>query len=840
MSEFKLQKLVRELIDVCEAPASPEHFIEKLTALDADFANRPTSVDKCFNELKDSAPETSRDQFSSKYSDLQEKKLDVLPKYIELLHHIKQDKKLSAVLARRALNQSRKKASNTISTGVPEPSTIDEALKIQSKLVKVVDKITTKIHSKEGEATENLANVSRRRPFLSQDFIYNSDALYPPLPLDGVPQSTQDYYLVDDVLSLMLGCNGKYITVEPPSVPYELPTFSFPPNTDVLLKNLLVQILPVAAHYSVIAHFLLEKQALNSGRINQALAAAITSLMSDYKIFVIQMENLHRQHDLKLEKLWCYAYPVTHSVMILSKIAQSIGKSKAFGGRTLSILYQESIQTAADLKASQTCQYLLKSASVPFFESLDKWINKGRVFDPFNEFMIEDNVVIESSSFLVKGECSDEYWAKRYMIRKMYVPGFLEKVGEKILRSGKYLNVIRLCKNKKIKEMFPPPMENLSYDPVNKSYLDAIDRAYEFSSSALLKLIMEEYDLVNRFRTMKRYFMLEQGDFLMLLMESCEAELQKLIDDVVPNRLEVLLDLAIRMCSSGKIDPYKDDICMVLHPCQFYFHMSKILNISTPKEMEFRYLKEEEKCQTGLEAFSLGLSVKWPMSLVFNQRVLAFYQMIFRLLLICKHCERQLCRVWLCDKNIKQLDVEGRQGYQKAFSLRQRMLFCIQNFAFYITEEIIEPNFNLFMMELKKAKDIDHVLELHSQYLEKSVSDCMLTNVALLENLKLMMSKCEEFCDFMLEQHYSVDTLTPETLETFDETVENIDFSFTEILLNFFNLIDRSSKEKQFSKISGIVSRWMEGISNTNKSTASTYSVSRTESVISSSFPSLI
>lgn len=59
------------------------------------------------------------------------------------------------------------------------------------------------------------------------------------------------------------------------------------------------------------------------------------------------------------------------------------------------------------------------------------------------------------------------------------------------------------------------------------------------------------------------------------------------------------------------------------------------------------------------------------------------------------------------------------------------------------------------------------------------------------------------------EQHYSVDTLTPETLETFDETVENIDFSFTEILLNFFNLIDRSSKEKQFSKISGIVSRYV-------------------------------
>nr|XP_018897753.1 PREDICTED: gamma-tubulin complex component 2-like isoform X1 [Bemisia tabaci] len=838
MSE-ELPKLIGELINACNASASPDKFLGLLSTFTAEGCAKGHQGSKLRMEMEASEPEL----FRFKLDKLEEKKLTILPKYLEMLEYIKQDKKLSKVLAGVAAKAARSESfrsssSATLDLTSAEDETFSVCSQTQSKLNEVVNKIQARKSGKvETPEAEIFSSPRERRPFLTQDFVFGMECLNPSLSFDDVPPQSQKFHLISDVLWCMLGCSGKYITVNPITEPWELPTFDIPENIDISSKNLLNQILPMAAHHSVIARFLAEVKQLSAGRINQALAAAITLLMTDYKVFVVQMETLLNQQQLQLEKLWYYVYPVLHPVSILSKISQHMGSTKTFGGKTLSVLHDELSMTTSDTQSTEICLYLLKSASVPFFVSLEKWINKGRVFDPFNEFMIIDNIDIESCSFMNKGECYDEYWTTRYMIRKDFVPTFLEKVAEKILRTGKYLNVIRLCKNKKVKEMLPPPIEGLAYEATNKSYLKAIDTAYDFASSALLKLVMEEYDLVNRIKTAKRYFTLEQGDFFVLLMDSSEAELLKPLDDVDPNRLELLLELSVRLCSGAKTDPYKDDICMVLHRCQFYFQLLRIFNIGNEqKEAEFQNMKEQ-KSQTGLEAFSIGLKVKWPMSLVFNQRVLYFYQMIFRLLLVCKHNERQLCRVWIYDKGVKMLDKQSRQGYQRAFSLRRRMLFFIQNFTFYITEEVIEPNFNVFMEELTQAKDIDCVLQLHLQYLEKSANECMLMNQPLLESIKLIMSKCTEFCDFILstwsysmeaelnpllssdydikpfvhrfekQPSSSMDANFNINVTSFEETVKKLDSAFNQLLLDFLDLIDGFGKEKQFWKISNVFLR---------------------------------
>lgn len=59
--------------------------------------------------------------------------------------------------------------------------------------------------------------------------------------------------------------------------------------------------------------------------------------------------------------------------------------------------------------------------------------------------MIEDNSELDNQNSLNKGECSNEYWKKRYRIKKDYVPTFLQQFQQKILRTGKYLNTIKQC-----------------------------------------------------------------------------------------------------------------------------------------------------------------------------------------------------------------------------------------------------------------------------------------------------------------------------------------------------------------------------------------------------------
>lgn len=60
-------------------------------------------------------------------------------------------------------------------------------------------------------------------------------------------------------------------------------------------------------------------------------------------------------------------------------------------------------------------------------------------------------------------------------------------------------------------------------------------------------------------RSIKRYFLMDQGDFFVHFMDLTEEELKKPVDDIAPSRLEALLELALRM-STANTDPYKDDL----------------------------------------------------------------------------------------------------------------------------------------------------------------------------------------------------------------------------------------------------------------------------------------
>lgn len=59
--------------------------------------------------------------------------------------------------------------------------------------------------------------------------------------------------------------------------------------------------------------------------------------------------------------------------------------------------------------------------------------------------MIDDDARMDEINKLSKGECPNEYWKRRYRIKKDHVPTFLQQYQQKILRTGKYLNTIKQC-----------------------------------------------------------------------------------------------------------------------------------------------------------------------------------------------------------------------------------------------------------------------------------------------------------------------------------------------------------------------------------------------------------
>lgn len=77
------------------------------------------------------------------------------------------------------------------------------------------------------------------------------------------------------------------------------------------------------------------------------------------------------------------------------------------------------------------------------------------------------------------------------------------------------------------------------------------------SVSTLLKSFV--FDCAVFIRSIKHYFLMDKGDFFVHFMDLTEEELKKPVDDIVPPRLEALLELALRM-STANTDPFKDDL----------------------------------------------------------------------------------------------------------------------------------------------------------------------------------------------------------------------------------------------------------------------------------------
>lgn len=104
-----------------------------------------------------------------------------------------------------------------------------------------------------------------------------------------------------------------------------------------------------------------------------------------------------------------------------------------------------------------------------------------------------------------------------------------------------------------------------------------------FASQTLLDLVIIEKDLIGRLKSVKHYFLLDQGDFIVTFLTLCEKELVKYSFDVNQGCIESLMDLALRLCSAIN-DPYKDDLRTELLQYDLQFQMFKILSIQTNSE----------------------------------------------------------------------------------------------------------------------------------------------------------------------------------------------------------------------------------------------------------------
>ncbi|KAF9588262.1 hypothetical protein IFM89_008679, partial [Coptis chinensis] len=119
------------------------------------------------------------------------------------------------------------------------------------------------------------------------------------------------------------------------------------------------------------------------------------------------------------------------------------------------------------------------------------------------------------------------------------------------------------------------------------------------------------YDLMGKLRSLKRYLLLDQGDFLVHFMDIAREELAKRLDEIFVEKLQSLLELALRTIAAAADPCHKDLTCCVERS-------SLLKRLSTLKDLDVNRLVsdsnglEEPISVIGLETFSLIYKVLEP------------------------------------------------------------------------------------------------------------------------------------------------------------------------------------------------------------------------------------
>ncbi|WWC61778.1 uncharacterized protein I303_104363 [Kwoniella dejecticola CBS 10117] len=476
------------------------------------------------------------------------------------------------------------------------------------------------------------------------------------------------------------------------------------------------------------------------------------------------------------------------------------GGGPVLGGEVLGIICEREATMSGDPTASTLHSTLLLHASQPYFRMLVRWISTGSLSDPFDEFMVKESGHITKG--VLESDYTDEYWERRYTLRDgssltsskvgagkstptigagvavaragtnrlpggACIPGFLQPWKHKILLAGKYLNVIRECG---IEVKKPNEVQDEEGDGMvvlnEPRFYKRIEDAYIYANKTLLKLMVEEQELIPHLRSMKHFFFLDQSDFLTNFLDLAGSELRKPAKAASLVKLQSLLDLAVRNpASSSSNDPYKDDLKVVMQSQKLYDWLLKIVSktggLTEDGELDFAMgdgvdhdaqRSDKDKTLYAIDALAFDYSVKFPLSLVISRKTITRYQLIFRFLLHLHHLESALSSMWMEQKTtawrINTQDPDMEKWKYRVFSLRSRMLDFVRQVLAFATGEVLEPNWKILEGKLGRVQTVDQLLKDHVDFLDTCLKQCMLTTSKLLSIYARLMRTISTFISY--------------------------------------------------------------------------------------------
>ncbi|KAA0155830.1 hypothetical protein FNF28_06690 [Cafeteria roenbergensis] len=315
----------------------------------------------------------------------------------------------------------------------------------------------------------------------------------------------------------------------------------------------------------------------------------------------------------------------------------------------------------------------------------------------------------------------------------------------------------------------------LEFSTEARAFEVALRSAHASAAKALLRHLVDRSHLGQWLESMRRYFLLAQGDFVSHFMDSAEEELERLADPtaglslsltaardgrkiVSLQRLRSLVELSLRMSSASAApattDPGRDLLSCDLEDARL---LEKLQDIQAAADaaaaaphQPARRRKHREGTLRGYQAIALSVEVPWPVSLVISPDSLIKYRLLFRHLFLCKHVERKLSAAWTSLQGCKELRL--RRELAQAHALRARMQHFVRNLVYYMTIEAMEPRWAEMQRDLAACETVDALSAAHERFLDTSLKECLLTSLEVFKPLDRLVALCGLFADRVVKE----------------------------------------------------------------------------------------
>lgn len=199
------------------------------------------------------------------------------------------------------------------------------------------------------------------------------------ISVSATPLIDQERILFKEILYCLIGVPGTFIKAESiynTSDPLPTMIFNISTEINVSLRDMANSILPLANHYSQVQRFILIVTSSDSGQILQSLTAILRALTFDYYNTLVKLED--DITTMNLNRLHHCLRPSMRIMALLAEVVNDIARAGNIGAKVLTILCDKVTLLTGDAIGQQIIVDLVEAAAVPYFETLERWILKGR------------------------------------------------------------------------------------------------------------------------------------------------------------------------------------------------------------------------------------------------------------------------------------------------------------------------------------------------------------------------------------------------------------------------------------------------------------------------------